>query len=206
MVLVFKYVVLGISLAISIGPVNIELIKRGFTGGFLSSWLVGIGGMAADFFIFAVIYLGLGHYLSSDILQFIFGCIGSIMLAFMGYQNIRRFVLNKNDLKLPASGNERNSVLKGFLLAIANPFNLVFWSGIYSSILSDSASDAALPLQLIASIFIGITISNILFAAASSLGRSYVKLSTLRYITLMSGVILIGYGTWFGYTTALSMR
>ncbi|MGC5325394.1 LysE family transporter [Brevibacillus sp. SYSU BS000544] len=61
----FQYIVFGISLAISIGPVNIELIKQGITRGFLPSWLVGIGGMSADFVILSIIFLGLGSCFTS---------------------------------------------------------------------------------------------------------------------------------------------
>jgi threonine/homoserine/homoserine lactone efflux protein len=40
MELLLQYLVLGITLAISIGPVNLELIKQGMTKGFIPSWLV----------------------------------------------------------------------------------------------------------------------------------------------------------------------
>jgi threonine/homoserine/homoserine lactone efflux protein len=61
MELFIKYFIFGISLAVSIGPVNLELIKQGMTLGFMSSWLVGLGAMTADAVTIFIIYLGLGY-------------------------------------------------------------------------------------------------------------------------------------------------
>lgn len=204
MELLIKYLFLGITLAISIGPVNIELIKRGVTKGFLPSWLVGIGGMTADFIILFIIYLGLGAYFTSDSVQLIFGCLGSIMLMNIGFQNTRKNTSYPNenvDSNTLANGNEKKSFTTGFLLAIANPLNIVFWTGIYSSLLTVTITNLITPLSLIASIFVGITISNMILAMMSSMGKSYVKPSNLRFISLTSGIVLIGYGFWMGYTT-----
>ncbi|OQO98502.1 lysine transporter LysE, partial [Geobacillus sp. 44C] len=41
-------ILLGLSLSIPIGPINIEMIKRGIKFGFFHSWVVGLGGMSAD--------------------------------------------------------------------------------------------------------------------------------------------------------------
>ncbi|MFD2369022.1 LysE family translocator [Brevibacillus sp. GCM10020057] len=203
---VIKYFVLGISLAISIGPVNIELIKRGMTKGFVSSWLVGIGGMTADLLILAIIYVGIGAYFTGEVVQLIFGVIGSLMLLQMGLQNAKKGMVAKEQHQGNTSGaeNEKTSFTAGFLLAIANPLNLVFWTGIYSSLLTLQKTKLVAPELLLLSIFIGIAVSNLLFALLSSIGKTYTKPSLLRFISLASGVVLMGYGLWIGYSTVSS--
>ncbi|KQL49851.1 hypothetical protein AN963_09170 [Brevibacillus choshinensis] len=204
MELFIKYFVFGITLAISIGPVNIELIKRGLTRGFLPSWLVGIGGMTADFMILSIIYAGFGSYFTSPLVQLIFGCLGSMMLTYMGVQNTRKGMLVKNvSLEWRKSANEKKkrSFPTGFLLAIVNPLNLIFWAGIYSSLLTVTMENGIAPLSLLASIFIGIAVSNLMFALLSSMAKSYVKPSSLQIVSMVSGIVLIGYGVWMGYTT-----
>lgn len=41
-------------MAISIGPVNLELIKQELSKGFMPSWLVGVGAMTADIIIMLI--------------------------------------------------------------------------------------------------------------------------------------------------------
>ncbi|MGM2834842.1 LysE family transporter, partial [Bacillus cereus group sp. Bce025] len=45
---IIQQIVLGISLAAPVGPINIEMLKRGIERGFWDAWVVGIGGMTAD--------------------------------------------------------------------------------------------------------------------------------------------------------------
>jgi threonine/homoserine/homoserine lactone efflux protein len=205
--LLLQYLVFGITLAISIGPVNIELIKRGVTKGFIPSWLVGIGAMTADFVIIYIIYLGLGPFFTSNMVQIILGLIGAIMLIYMGVQNTRTNNNSKNeelDFETAAKAIDKKSFTTGFLLAIANPLNIVFWTGIYGALLTVETTNLNTPLLLIVSIFLGISISNITLAVMSAAGRSYVKPSNLRFISFSSGIILIGYGVWIGYSTMSS--
>lgn len=202
--LLIKYLIFGITLAISIGPVNIELIKRGLTRGFFSSWLVGVGGMIADFTILFIIYMGLGTYFTSDLVQLIFGSLGSILLTYIGFQSARKSIRDKNaniDLNLIARVHEKKSLTIGFLLAIVNPLNLLFWAGIYSSLLTVTDATSITPVWLITAIFVGIAISNLVLAVLSAMGKSYVKPPILRFISITSGIVLIGYGFWMGYTT-----
>lgn len=204
MKLLLQYLVFGITLAISIGPVNLELIKRGVTKGFIPSWLVGIGAMTADLVIIYIIYLGLGPFFTSNMVQIILGSIGAIMLIYMGIQNTRTNNNSKNndlDFETPAKAKDKKSFTTGFLLAIANPLNIVFWTGIYGALLTVETTNLNTPLLLIVSIFLGISISNITLAIMSAAGRSYVKPSNLRFISFSSGIILIGYGIWIGYST-----
>ncbi|MET3292293.1 UNVERIFIED_CONTAM: threonine/homoserine/homoserine lactone efflux protein [Brevibacillus sp. OAP136] len=202
--LLLQYLIFGVTLAISIGPVNIELIKRGVTKGFLSSWLVGIGGMTADFLILSIVYVGVGTYLAADLAQLVFGVIGALMLIMIGIQNARTKPPRIDTVSAVSGASQRKekrSFVAGFLLAIANPLNLVFWAGIYSSLPSGGQSHAMTPSVLLVFIFIGIALANLFVAGLSSLGKSFVKPAGLRLISVASGIVLIGYGCWIGYST-----
>jgi threonine/homoserine/homoserine lactone efflux protein len=163
--------------------------------------------MTADFVIIYIIYLGLGPFFTSNMVQIILGLIGAIMLIYMGVQNTRTNNNSKNeelDFETAAKAIDKKSFTTGFLLAIANPLNIVFWTGIYGALLTVETTNLNTPLLLIVSIFLGISISNITLAVMSAAGRSYVKPSNLRFISFSSGIILIGYGVWIGYSTMSS--
>ncbi|MCS0542837.1 LysE family translocator, partial [Aeromonas veronii] len=55
----FSYVLLGLSLAAPIGPVNAAQLDRGIKYGFLHAWLVGVGAVLADGVYMLIVYLGL---------------------------------------------------------------------------------------------------------------------------------------------------
>ena len=204
MELLLKYLVFGIALAISIGPVNLEVIKQGVTKGFIPSWLVGIGAMMADFVIISIIYFGLGPFFTSTIVQIILGYFGSMMLIYMGVQNVRKKSLNQNanmNFHISTSRKGKKSFSTGLLLAISNPLNIVFWTGIYGSLLSVKMTNNTTPIWLLVIIFLGIAISTVTLAIVSAMGKSYVKPSNLRFISFTSGIILIGYGILMGYSS-----
>lgn len=58
----FASVLLGLSLSIPIGPINIEMVKRGIKYGFFHSWVVGLGGMSADIVLMFAIFFGLSVF------------------------------------------------------------------------------------------------------------------------------------------------
>jgi L-lysine exporter family protein LysE/ArgO len=51
-----SYVLLGLSLAIPIGPVNAAQLDKGIKGGFFSAWFVGLGAIVADGIYMAIVY------------------------------------------------------------------------------------------------------------------------------------------------------
>ncbi|KYD08519.1 hypothetical protein B4102_2796 [Heyndrickxia sporothermodurans] len=52
----FSYIILGISLAAPIGPINAAQLDKGIKNGFLHSWVLGIGAMTADIFYMLCVY------------------------------------------------------------------------------------------------------------------------------------------------------
>ena len=50
-------------------------------------------------------------------------------------------------------------------------------------------------------IFLGLTLWDILIAALTTGFRNFLKIGTLRFISIISGVSLIGFGLYFHYTS-----
>ncbi|QOR64825.1 LysE family transporter [Cytobacillus suaedae] len=205
--LCLKYLFLGVTLAITLGPVNFELIKQGVTKGFFSSWLVGLGAASADIMIVFIICFGLGHLFLSETVQPLLGILGAIMLVFMGYQNIKsrkKHVSETSDEKGVSDTKRKNTYFTGYLLAIANPLNIVFWTGIYGTLTLETTSVGS-TFVLFLFIFLGIIISNIIMSFMSSLGKSFFKPKYLQGISVFSGIVLIFYGVWIAYTSSISV-
>ncbi|WP_193744115.1 LysE family transporter [Geomicrobium sp. JCM 19039] len=59
MLLIVTFIVFGFVVALPVGPVTIEMIRVSMRSGFLSAWMIGIGGMVIDVGMILLIYFGL---------------------------------------------------------------------------------------------------------------------------------------------------
>nr|WP_319637813.1 LysE family transporter [Priestia aryabhattai] len=87
-----KQIILGISLAAPVGPINIEMIKRGLTKGFWASWLVGLGGMTADILFMLFILIGLTPFVQMQAVTVALYATGFVMLTFISFQSMKQAV------------------------------------------------------------------------------------------------------------------
>ncbi len=77
---IIQQIVLGISLAAPVGPINIEMLKRGIERGFWHAWVVGIGGMTADILFMLLIYFGLSSLFMYTYVQAFMYCTGVFLI------------------------------------------------------------------------------------------------------------------------------
>ena len=79
---IIQQIVLGISLVAPVGPINIEMLKRGIERGFWHAWVVGIGGMTADVLFMLLIYFGLSSVFMYTYVQAFMYCTGFLVILF----------------------------------------------------------------------------------------------------------------------------
>ncbi|HJV31498.1 MAG TPA: LysE family transporter, partial [Bacillales bacterium] len=113
-------------------------------------------------------------------------------------------VMNAGKLNLNHLRNH-DSLLKtlfsGFFMSISNPLTILFWLGIYGSILAKTAASYENSQLIVYSsaIFIGLLLWDIMMAGVSSSFRNFLTSKALVLISLVSGISLIGFGLYFGY-------
>ncbi|SOC16648.1 threonine/homoserine/homoserine lactone efflux protein [Ureibacillus xyleni] len=195
----FGYVFLGISLAAPIGPVNAAQLTKGINGGFWHAWLVGLGAMLADAIFMLIVYLGVFHFLETEFMQTLlwsFGCFVLISTGIESVINAKKKVQMKN-----MKGNSlKKSFGYGFLLSISNPLSMLFWLGIFGSVLAKTVSSYDLDHIILYSgaIFVGLFIWDITMALTASSFRKILTSKLLSIISILSGLSLIGFGGYFG--------
>ncbi|MBM7703768.1 LysE family transporter [Metabacillus iocasae] len=199
-IIAIHHLVLGISLAAPVGPINIEMIKRGISGGFWSSWLVGLGGMSADVLFMVFILIGLAPFIQQEAVTFVLYGAGCLMLIYIGIQSIRQAASHAFVFEESHPTSAQRSYASGFLIALTNPINIVFWFGVYGSTLSHMVHAYTLLQASIASIciIVGIILWNMNIAFTVHFTRRFIHTQLLRVITVIAGIILIGYGAHFG--------
>jgi len=195
----FGYVILGISLAAPIGPVNAAQITKGIYGGFGHAWLVGLGAMLADAVYMAIVYLGVFHFLETPFMQTLLWSFGCFVLIYTGVDSI---VNARKEIKMRKlkDHSHKKSFLYGFLLSITNPLSMMFWLGIFGSVLAKTVSTYDFNHVLLYSlaIFVGLFIWDLTMAMISSSFKKIFTVKLLGVISAISGLSLIAFGVYFG--------
>ena len=206
MIVLIQNIILGISLAAPIGPVNIEVIRRGMRFGFFSSFSVSLGAALADSTYLVLIYFGFTSLMSPEIWSLIW-VFGAAILIFLGYQSIRTsFKEIKLEMGSMSSKLVGNSFLSGYLITISNPMTIVWWIGVFGAIIGSlhTASRIAGLLNCFA-IILGVLIWFFCLSFTLHSGRKFINETKLRYISAVAGIFLIGFGLYFGYNALLSI-
>ena len=197
---IFTYMFLGISMAASIGPVKTVLINTGLKNGFFHAWYFSLGGLTTDIMYILIVYFGVGQFIDSVLLKVILWSFGCFVLLYTGIENL--LSLHKIEMKLKSSKRIRlrHSMLSGFLMSWLNPLTILFWLGIYGSILAKTAGVSTGYQILINSIAIllGIALVDFLYSIFSSVARKKLSTKLLMTVTLISSIIMIGFGIYFG--------
>ena len=81
-------ILLGFSLAAPIGPVNVEMIKRGLAAGFWSAFNVRVGGASANLLMLLLAYFGLAKISQYPRIVAMIATVGSLILIYSGIKNI----------------------------------------------------------------------------------------------------------------------
>ncbi|MFJ8235778.1 LysE family transporter [Ureibacillus sp. NPDC094379] len=193
------YVLLGISLAAPIGPVNAAQLTKGIYGGFWHAWLVGLGAMLADAILMLIVYLGVFHFLETPFMQTLLWSFGCFVLIYTGVDSILS-ARKKVEMKFIKGNSLRKSFLYGFILSITNPLSLLFWLGIFGSVLAKTVSTYDLNHIIFYSgaIFVGLFVWDITMATIASTFRRILTSKLLVVISILSGLSLIGFGLYFG--------
>ncbi|BDH62787.1 amino acid transporter [Lysinibacillus sp. PLM2] len=193
------YVFLGISLAAPIGPINAAQLTKGINGGFMHAWLVGLGAMLADAFYMFIVYLGVSQFLETPFMQTLLWSFGCFVLIYTGVDSILS-AKKKINMKYTKGRTLKKSFLYGFFLSLTNPLSILFWLGIFGSVLVETVSTYDMDHVILYSlaIFVGLFIWDIAMAYIASSFRKLLKAKVLGAISILSGISLIGFGIYFG--------
>ena len=117
-------IILGLSLAAPIGPVNLEIIKRGLNSGFKQAFLTGAGAMSADTTYLTLIFFGLISFLNIAFIKIVLGTAGSFILIYLGLVSVKEFfhraVVENQSRRMYGS-----SFITGYVLAISSPMTII---------------------------------------------------------------------------------
>lgn len=194
-----SYIFLGLSLAAPIGPINAAQLDRGLKSGFFHAWLIGLGSTLTDILYMSIVYFGMVHFIEVPFVRAFLWSFGFFVLVYTGIESII------SAIKLETNSRESHdsylkTFLTGFFMALFNPITILFWLGIYGSILAKTASsfDTYHLILYSCAIIIGLLLWDITMAAIASSFRKVLTNGLLKTISIISGLTLFGFGVYFG--------
>ena len=128
---------LGLTLALLVGPAFFVMIQTSITNGFKSGIALACGIFLGDVLCIVLAYLGASQLFNNNENKLIMGTIGGIILIAFGLFNIfqKHPPVPHNNIEIK-NINIPLTIIKGFFLNILNPFVLVFWVGAVSVVSS----------------------------------------------------------------------
>lgn len=196
---ILSFFLLGLSLAAPIGPINAAVLDRGIKKGFFHAWVVGLGALIADALLMILIYFGLVHFLTTPFMKTFLWLFGCFILLYSGIESL----IDAGKIKGEAYRNEvtlSKSFFSGFFLSITSPLSILFWLGIYGSVLAETIAefDRNHVLLYTGVMFTGICMWDVIMASLASTFRRFLTTRALSFISIASGLSLIGFGLHFG--------
>lgn len=197
---------IGVALAAPVGPINIEIVRRGLLSGSRSGWLVGLGALSADTLFATLIVSGLTSFADRPELRAPLFAAGALMLGYVGTGSLLQAYRGTIALRGEARRGS-HSYITGFLMAALNPMGIVYWLSVGSALVAEAVAKVGRigsPL-LVGGVFIGIFCWISFLSALVHFGRRYVNDRAMRWITAAGGGVLIAFAIWFVVQTVRSL-
>jgi len=206
-------VLFGLALAAPPGPMNAVIAEESVVRGWSAGLRAGLGAMVADACFFVLALVGLVAVVRQrPVVETTLLAVGGLLMLYFAVgavRNARSFVSDSDEVS-----DDGNGFRKAFLLALTNPYQIVFWLTVGVGLLESGRLDvlASLPLVgarlagtfvvrtgdplLLVGLFGGIGLWITGFPAA--LVRARQRIDALApTVAWLSGLVLAGFGIVF---------
>lgn len=201
-----KYVLIGLTIALPVGTITVEMTKQGLKNGFFHGWAVGLGGMTIDLALIAALYFGLAQILALPYVQMPLWIIGAGFLMLLGIDSIKNA---DKDISLDGEKPTKSfgSTYRNGVLVAVSPGNLVFWISVFGSVLAESYSGEQSSRFIIAAIGVlsGILLHDIGLLTIVATTRKVMNRVMIKWVSVVAGLLLIGFAAYFVYEFSLDI-
>ncbi len=184
--------VIGFSIAATVGPMSTLCIQRTIHKGFLAGLISGLGIASADGCYGSIAAFGITVVTTLLIrLQLWIHVIGGLFLIYLG---IRTLLTPPAERAARAKATNLSSMyLSTFLLTLTNPLTIISFAAIFAGIGIGINSTSASVL-VVAGVFLGSTLWWIILTSSLSILRIKLAPMWLHWINRVSGIIILLFG------------
>lgn len=191
-------ILLGLGVAIPIGPLNILIMNYSLSS-FGRGFALGMGAMSADILYFVLLSLGVLVVFDNPWIFKSIAIFGAIFLLYMAWACYK----NASKMLAKISNTERGEsllacYLKGLGLNSINPFIVGFWLSL-SSVVASSANWMIAALGVLLALFAWVAGLSIV----TSLARRIISAKVARIFSYVSAVLMLFFTAFLIYNTFL---
>lgn len=188
--------ILGLTLAVLLGPALFALVQTSIHRGFRSGLLLAAGIFFSDVTLVFLTFLGANQILSSDSNRLFFGIVSGFILIGYGVVTFRRKVaMDENgDLAEVKKPGWYTYILKGYFLNIANPFVWLFWMGVTVGVTSTYGDDTRQAVFFFSGTLFTIFVTDLIKAYIAKKIKSLLNPGNIRRLNHIVGIILVFFG------------
>lgn len=204
-----KGIILGLTLAMLVGPVFFALLQVSIDKGFKAGASLALGIILSDTIYIIATNFFVVYLLETESIEFYLGLVGGIILIIFGVvtglqkpkkkppdptgndENILDTNLISNS---SASGFQPREMLKGFLINFAHPGVLIFWIGVVSLISTQFVFEPSQKIALYSTTIITVFSTDLLKAFLAHKIRNLISVKILLWLNRIMGIVLIAFG------------
>jgi len=191
--LFFAFFAIALVLYVTPGPVVTLVVTTGARSGIRAALLTVAGGVTGNAVLLACIAFGLSWILqrSAEIFD-VLRWIGAAYLIWLGVMAWRH-----PDAGTARAPRGRVHVWRGFIVALTNPKTIAFFTAFLPQFIDPALPvDRQLLVMCVTSVLLGAALDSG-WGIAAGLGRTFfLKQASTRWLSRVSGAVLIGGGVW----------
>ena len=193
--------ILAIAFCAPPGVITAETIRRGAARGFLPALFVQFGSLVGDTTWATIALTGLAFIVQNNIAKSVLSLIGIGLMLKLAWDAIKDARLGR-ELDTSLSNSTRGDFANGAVLSLGNPMNIVFWTGLGTTVFA-SISGKPEPVHF-AIFFAGFLSGAILWcfviAGLVAWGRKFVTPTFFRAVNLVCGIALGYFALQLGWS------
>jgi threonine/homoserine/homoserine lactone efflux protein len=200
--LFLRGLIIGFSIAAPVGPIGVLCIRRTLAYGRFAGLVSGLGAASADAIYGAIAGFGLTMVSSFLVDQQVgLRIVGGVFLCGLGIKTLRAqptdhaAVIPVHEESLQRHTSLGSAYLSTFALTLTNPATILAFAAIFAGVgIAESGQDTRSALTLVAGVFSGSAAWWLLLSGGVSLLRDIFTPARMRWVNVLSGAILIGFG------------
>ena len=189
-----KGLIIGLSIAVPVGPIGILCIRRTLAQGRIVGFLSGLGAATADALYGAMAGFGL-----TVLSNFLIGhrswlhLIGGGLLCILG---VKTFFSKPSERGGSIDGDSLwHAYLSTFFLTLTNPMTIFFFAAVFAGLGVVSANDHYVSSGImVLGVFIGSAMWWLILSGFTGILQGLFNVKRLQWLNRVSGLIIIGFG------------
>jgi chemosensory pili system protein ChpE len=198
--------ILAISFCAPPGIITAETVRRGSARGFIPALYVQLGSLVGDTTWAVIALTGLAFLIQNNIAKTILSLVGIVLMVKLAWDAFKDAHASK-ELRVSTSPSAYGDFASGAFLSLGNPLNIVFWTGLGTSVFA-SITGGPQPIHFViffAGFLAGAVLWCFFMAGLVAWGKPWITPNFFRWVNLICGIVLIFFAVQLGVRTIQSL-